>query len=119
MDDLNKVRDIFLSDVDDETRVENEQKINDWERSIVENTAYAQWVESDVTQRIFKKARESYIEIAMQLATNRHMSEENRMSLYARQDGLMFFIELASKDAKRELAQIQKDIQFVLKRDIQ
>lgn len=49
MSELDKVKDIFLSDVDEETLVENQRKIQEWESELRKNNAYMAWREHGIT----------------------------------------------------------------------
>lgn len=56
--DLEKVREIFLSEVDEETRADKETKIEEWERDLRESEAMAEWREHDITKKIAAQAKE-------------------------------------------------------------
>lgn len=108
--DLEKVRQIFLSEVDDETRADNEQKIIEWETDLRENEAIAQWRDHDITKQLAMKAKDAYKDISMQLATNRSLTEEQRFTFWGRQDACLFILSLTEIDAKGRIEQIQKEI---------
>lgn len=115
MKELEELRNIYLSEeLDEDSRKDNEELIRAWEKSLFDNQAFADWQDNDVTRSISKKARETYRDIAIQLATNRHMGEENRMSCWARQDAMLWLISTIAKDAKSELEQIKKEITHAL-----
>lgn len=112
--DLDKVREIFLTEIDDETRIDNERKIAEWENDLRENEALAGWREHDITIRIATKAKEAYKEISMQLALDRGLSAETRATLWGRQDACVFILSLTEVDAKARLEQIHKEIRTAL-----
>lgn len=114
MNEIEKVRKIFLTDVDEETAKENLEKINDWERGISENRAFLQWQELEITQRIYTKAKETYIEIGVKLSNDRRISNDERTSLWARQDAAHWIMNLISKDSRAELEAIDREIRNVI-----
>lgn len=115
MKELEELRNIYLSeDVDEESRKDNEELIRAWEKSLFDNQSFAEWQDSDVTRSISKKARETYRDIALQLATNRDMTQERRLSCWARQDAMLWLISIIARDAKSELEQIKKEITHAL-----
>jgi hypothetical protein len=110
MKELDKVREIFLSEVDEETRLDNEQKIAEWETGLRENEAIADWREHDITKQIARQAKDSYKELSLQLALNRSLSPEQRHSMWGRQDACLFILSMTEVDARGRLEQIQKEI---------
>lgn len=108
--DLDKLREIFLTEVDDETRADNEQKIQEWENALIHNEALASWKDHDITKRIIQKARESYKQLAMQLWQQRSLSDAQRQGLHAEQDAMLWLIRLAEDDPKAEIERIHKEI---------
>lgn len=114
MNDLEKIREIFLTEVDEETRLDNEQKIIEWETGLRENEAIANWREHDVTQSIIAKARESYKDAAILLALDRRLSNEVREKLWAKQDAYLFLLSLMDTDAQGELQRIHTEIRQAL-----
>ena len=115
MKDLDKVRDIFASaDVDEETRTENEEQIREWETALIQNEAFAQWQTHDITRQIVTKAKESYKDIALRLASDRALTHDARLSLWAKQDACVFLLSLIDTDAKGALEQIKREIRRVL-----
>jgi len=114
MKELEKAKEIFLSDVDEETRDENIELLNEWEVNIAKNQAYLEWKDSDITIEINKIVREAYKEHALLLATNRSLTEEQRQALYAKQDACLFILSLTNRNAKTELDSIIKEIQHAI-----
>lgn len=113
-DDLDKVRKIFLTEVDEETRIDNEKKIAEWEHDLRENEAIAQWRDHDITKQLTLKAAATYKDLCMMLATNRTLTEEQRHTLWGRQDACLFILSLTEIDAKGRIEQIQKEIRAAL-----
>jgi hypothetical protein len=56
------------------------------------------------------------IECRLKLATNRHISEEARRELWDVIDARMWFVELAAKDYRGDLKQIEQSVEAVLSR---
>lgn len=112
--DLDKVRELFLTEVDEETRLDNEQKIIEWETGLRTNESIAEWREHDITKMILAKARESYKDAALILALDRRLSTEIRERLWAKQDAYLFLLSLMDIDAQGELQRIQSEIRQAL-----
>lgn len=113
-DDLDKIRQIFLTEVDEETRLDNEKKIDEWERDLRENEAIAQWRDHDITKQLSTKAGATYKDLCMQLATNRTLTEEQQHTLWGRQDACLFILSLTEIDAKGRIEQINKEIKAAI-----
>jgi hypothetical protein len=114
-DKLEQARQIFITDVDEETRLDNLDKIEEWSKSIRENTAFAQWQSSDISQILIKQFREMYSEAAMQLAERRDLTTAQRESLWAKQDAALVMLDLISRDAKSEIESIHKQLNHALR----
>ena len=114
MNELEQVREIFLSDVDEETKAENLQQIREWEHSINENSAFLTWKEQELTQEVFSKAKETYVDIGITLANNRELSEQERLTLYSKQDACTWLLSLIAKDARAELETVNKQIRHAI-----
>lgn len=111
-DNLNKIREVFLADdVDEEDRKDNEERINAWSKALTENKSMVEWQKQDITQLIIRQAKESYKESAMQLIRNRTLTPEQRASIYAKQDAMLWLLSLIETDAEKSLEQVQKEIQ--------
>jgi myosin heavy subunit len=113
--ELEKVSEIFLNDVDSEEYQENLQTLKDWENGLEENRLFLSWQSHDVTQRIVQKAKESYKEFGLLLATNRNLTDVQRQSLWAKQDACAFLLSLTTKDALAEIQQILTQIEHAIK----
>lgn len=115
MKELDELRAAFLSpEIDSETRVENEEKIREWEQGLVMNEAFAGWQSHDVTRQIVAQAKQSYKEMALLLAENRHLKEGERLSLWAKQDAIVWLLSLTERDAKGALDNIRDEIRTAL-----
>jgi hypothetical protein len=116
MKDLDKVREIFLTDVDEETKAENLEQIREWEKALADNEAYQGWREHDITKNIAAEARKAYTDISITLATRRDLSEPERLSLYARQDAMRWLLSHSERDAAEANKRIQADIRLALQK---
>lgn len=114
MKELDEVRKIFLTEVDEETRLDNEQKIIEWETGLRENEAMADWRDHDITKKIAQQAKQTYKELSMQLATNRNLTDEQRRSFWGRQDACLFILSLIEVDAKGAIERIHNEIKTAI-----
>lgn len=115
MDELQKAKEIFLTDVDEETYQENLAKITDWEKSLIENEEYLSWQEHPVTQKILKKARETYVDAVITLGRDmRNLSQDGIHKLIATQDSCMWVISVSSNDVKTQIEMVKNEINRVL-----
>lgn len=114
MQELEKIKDIFLADEDPETVEENRQQIAVWELSIIENQAFVDWQDHDITKRLSKQVRQTYVDVAVQLSQNRNLTTAEREKLWAKQDAMLYILSLTEKDAKGELEQINAEIRRAL-----
>lgn len=115
MKELEKIRTQFLADdIDQEDRVENERILKDWEEGLTKNQAYFEWQQSDITQDINKQVRASYKEFALILSNNRNLTQEERVSLWGKQDACVFLLSLTDKDARGTLEQLNNEIKRAL-----
>lgn len=107
---LDEAKQIFLTDVDEETYRENLERISEWERDLLFGEAYQSWRDTDITQQINRTVREAYKDHALTLATNRNLTESERASLWAKQDACLFILSITDKDAKGALESITREI---------
>jgi hypothetical protein len=114
MKDLEDAKRIFLNEVDEETRAENEQLLQSWERDLIKNESYLEWKSHDITQELNKEVRKAYQDHAMTLANNRSLTEAERMRLWAKQDACLFILHLTDQDAKSAVDTILRDIRHAL-----
>jgi len=111
MKEIDKLKEIFLSnELDEDILKENQEQINEWEQSILFNEALVSWKEHDVTVSVIKQARSSYRELAQMLATSRSLTDEQRKSIWARQDAMLWFINMAAKDPVKEIESIRQEV---------
>lgn len=112
MDELQKVKEIFLADVDEETYQENIEEITEWEKSLVENENYLSWLEHPVTQQILNQARKTYVDAVVTLGKNvRNLQKNDIDRLTAHQDACLWFISIGSKDVKNQIEMIKGEIE--------
>jgi len=115
-DKLNKLKEIYLADdVDSEDRETNLIDIKNWESELIKNKNLLGWQEHDVTQGIIKKAKENYKDLSMRLVNEREITEAQRLSIYSRQDAMLWLISLAEDNPKSALEQINNNIAVALK----
>ncbi len=114
--DLDKAKEIFLKDdtLDDEELADNEARIAEWEKELIENQAFASWQAHDITRMLVSKLKESYKEFGVRLSIDRRISDEHRKSLWAKQDACAFILELADKDARGTLERVEKEIKAAI-----
>jgi len=107
---LERVKEIFLTGVDEETLLDNQERILEWEKSIVENEAILNWQDHDITKMVVKKAKESYRDVSQTLYQNRELTDRQKYEMWGKQDACLFILSLASKNAKKELEEINNEI---------
>lgn len=111
MENLEELKKVFLADdVDEETRKDNEEKIAEWQKSLLFNEAFESWKSSDITKHIIAQLKSSYREFALQIIRGRLLTEEQRKALWAKQDAIAWLMTLVDHDAKRELEQVNSEI---------
>lgn len=113
--ELDKVREIFLTDVDDETREENLKVLEEWETGLRNNQAMASWQGHDITKQVAMQAKEAYKEAGIMLATRRDLTDEQRHRLWGQQDAAAWLISMVETDAVAQLNLIRKQIRDALK----
>lgn len=114
MKEIDELRQVFLAEPDPEIRADNERIIIEWETKLVQSHAFNDWKSHDITQQIIKQARESYKEMAFQLAVNRTLTVEQRMTLWAKQDAMRYLLTMIDQDAKSVIDGIIADIKRAL-----
>lgn len=115
MTDIEKAREIFLTDVDEDTKQDNLARIEEWEQGLIENMAYASWEAHDITLKVVEKAMETYKEASLTLALNRDLTEEQRYSFYAKQDAALWLVSLCKTGAVENIKRIQSEIRHALR----
>lgn len=114
MNDIEKLREIWLSDVDEETRKENEEQIKEWERGLIRNEALLDWRSHDITREVAQQAKKTYKDLFFTLAERRDLSDEKRMSIWAKQDAIQWILSLTEQDPVKELERIKKEIRMAI-----
>lgn len=116
MNDIETLKSIFVNDteVDEETRKDNLEMISHWEKGLRASNAFASWQGHPVTVDILSQARKSYTDTVLALGRDKRLTPDERSSLFAKQDAMLWLISLASKDVKIELAGINAEIQRAL-----
>lgn len=112
MKELDDLKKIFLTDVDEETQADNEAKIREWETALIHNENFASWREHDVTKDILQQARKSFIDISMQLIVADNPAL--RATLHGRRDAALWLISIINVDAKGAIDQIHQEIRAAL-----
>lgn len=111
---LEEVRQIFLTDVDEEIRQDNLERITEWEQSLRLNSAFSQWQESDISKMLIAEFKTTYKNASLRLAQTRGLTEAERASLWATKDACLMVLSLLAKDAKSEVESVQKEITYAL-----
>lgn len=111
---IEQARQIFLTDVDEETSRENLERINEWEQSLRANSAFTQWQENDISKTLIKEFKTTYKEASIKLGTDRRLTEFQRDALWATKDACLMVLSLLAKDAKGEVESVHKEIEFAL-----
>ena len=115
MKELEQLKEIFLSDdIDSEDYQENLDAITEWEQSLIENENLLSWQEHDITKQIISEAKSGYVALSIRLAKNRKLTDEERASIYAKQDAMIWLISLGGDDPKSVVEQIHGDIKKAL-----
>ena len=115
MKNIQKLKEIFLSkDIDEEDYKTNLADIRSWESDLIKNKNMLGWQKHDITKEIMKKAKESYIELSTQLATNRGLREQDRIEFFAKQDAMLWILSLSGDDPKSTIEGINSNIKTAL-----
>lgn len=113
--DLEKVKELFLTNVDEEDYDDNLEKINEWEKDLRESEDFESWQESDITQSIITQCRQTYKELALTLIEKRDLTEDQRRIIYSKQDACLFLLSLVYKNVKLTVGALHREIQKALK----
>lgn len=114
MEELEKLKEIFLSDVDSETYEENITQIREWEQELFERESFKSWQEHDTTRVIMEKAKKEYVDMAKLLATRRTLTEAERQSLWAKQDACLLILSWADGDPGSAIENLRDKVTFAL-----
>lgn len=113
--ELDALKAVFLAPtLDEETRAENEEQLRQWEQQLIESEAFQSWKDHDITKQIVAKAKSSYVECAIMLATRRNLTDDKRQAVYAQQDAIKWLLSLTEVDAKGAMEAVQQKIRAAL-----
>lgn len=116
MNELNDLKKIFLDEtLDTETYQDNLKTISEWENTLMQSEMFLSWQEHDATKEIVRKAREVKQSNARRLSTDRTLTQEQRSSLFAKQDALDWILTIATGDTKEKILQTHNLIKKALK----
>jgi hypothetical protein len=110
MKEIDRAKEIFLTDVEPETYAENLATIQEWERTLIKNQAYLGWREHQTTHELNKMVKAAMIDHAVQLGTNRNLSDEERNVLWAKQDACLFILNLTDQNPRTAIDSVMRDI---------
>jgi hypothetical protein len=113
-DKIEQAKQLFLTDVDEETQKDNLEQIREWEKSLRTNTAFSNWQESDISKQLIKQFKITYKNASLQLAESRNLTDEQRKTLWATKDACLIVLDLLAKDTKNEIENVQKAIDHAL-----
>lgn len=116
MKELEKLQEIFNADteMDEETREDNQKAIDEWAAQLVAFDDYEGWKNHPVTQSILKRAKETYVDSGVAIMNGRGFSNEARQALWAKQDAMLWFISIASRNVDLERKEVESRIRAVL-----
>jgi hypothetical protein len=118
MENLQKLKEIYLNDVDTELYEENLEQITEWEKKLIESENMLSWLAHDTTIEIKKKAKESFVSMAVTLSVNRELTEAQRLSIYAKQDGCLWILSLGESNSDEIIQGINRDINIALQNNV-
>ncbi len=116
MKDLERLKQIFLTDVDPDTHEENMRQIQEWESALIKHDAYQAWKSHDITKSIAAKAREAYVEASMLLANRRDADDATRQSLWAKKDAALWILTLIEADSGTSIEAINMQVRRALEK---
>lgn len=111
---LEEARQLFLTDVDEEIQRDNLSVLKEWEQSLRQNAAFANWQESDISKQLIKQFKVTYKNASLQLAESRSLTEDQRKTLWATKDACLIVLDFLAKDAKSEIESVYKEIEHAL-----
>jgi hypothetical protein len=113
--DLEKLREVFLaSDIDDEDYQDNLDKISEWENALRSSENFIAWQKDDVTREILSRAKLSYRENGVKLASDRNLDQIKINAIWAKQDALLLMINLIEGNHESTIKQINNEIKQAL-----
>lgn len=114
MEELQKLKEIYLTDVDSDLYQENLEHITKWEKELIANENMISWLSHDTTIVIKDQAKNTFIELAITLATDRKLTDVLRQSIYARQDACLWILLLGDNNPIQTIQLIKNDIKTAL-----
>lgn len=114
MKELDTLKDIFLTDVDPETRQENLETITQWENQLLAHEAYQSWQKHDITKEVAAQLRKTYTDASLTLANERNLPESKRLAIFAQKDAALWLLSIINRDIDSELATLQNTIRQAL-----
>ena len=117
MDNIELIKKVFVDQEPDESeRIDNAQRIEEWSKILIENENLLSWQQHEYTQTIYKEFRKEYKYIGLQLATDRDMTQEQRQSLWHKQDALILMMSLMKSDRnpQQEINAIELEIKAAI-----
>lgn len=119
MTDLEKLKEIYLDPTLSKEEIEdNARYIDKWEKVLIESKGFSSWLKDPITTDIFNNARTSYIELSRLLIEKRDLTERERLSIYARQDAMLWILSLKG-GAEQTITSIDKEIKIALEKSLQ
>jgi hypothetical protein len=114
---LEKIKKIFLADnLDPEDIEDNKRTLQQWEETLGENEPLASWKEHEYTEKIVQLFKDAYKQIGLKLAYDRELTQEERQSLWNKQDAIMLMLELmlTDVDARGIVQSVKREIQTAI-----
>lgn len=115
MDKLNKLKEIFvLNENDEETRQDNLKTITEFEVAIARNKALSEWRQSDISQKFIKMFKTFLHDITLVLGTNSEIDEKTRQQLFAKRQAVAWFLSIINENPESDLMRIESEISKAL-----
>lgn len=112
---LLKLENIFTGpDLSDEEREDNSKVIAEWRTGLKEAKEYASWLSHPTTQSIITTAKKAYVDTAVLLATNKDLTQDKRMELFAVQSARKWFILIGSTKPEQDIKNIEQEMRMRL-----
>lgn len=115
--DFEKLKQIFVDnpDLDSEDSRENIEEVTQMEREFEDSRLAKDWKEHELSKRLMVQAQESYIDLALRLANDRQLTEQERLSMYAKQDAMMWFMNLVERNPEKHMKEITDKVRRAIK----
>lgn len=115
MDKLNKLKEIFvLNENDEETRQDNLKTITEFEVAIARNKALSEWRQSDISQEFIKTFKTFAHKVTVLLGTNSEIDEKTRQQLFAKRQAVLWFLSIINENPESDLMRIESEISKAL-----